>query len=142
MHPRRSIPTLVLTVALAAALCGTVARASDRNIPRPQIVKLVGWWGPPQAGHNASADLTLDLRGKPARFQVEESVTIAGNQLGSELLNDIRQYRPSLRLTGPAELLQQLVGLPDGAAVTITGYRPQAARYFMVASVDVATPEP
>lgn len=127
---------------MLAASLATVTHANDRNIPRPQIIKLVGVWGPPQAGHTASADLTLDLRGKPARFQVEESVTIAGSQLGSELLNDISQYRPSLRLTGPAELLQQLVGIADGTAVTITGYRPQAARYFMVASVEVAPVEP
>ncbi len=133
--------TLLLLVAMVALAAWPTAHAFQGRPPRAEIFRLVGVWGPPQKDHVASADLELELHGKPVHFQVEESITIAGSRLGSELLNDIAQYHPALRLTGPKELLQQLAELDDGASVAITGYRPLASRYFMVSAVEAREPQ-
>lgn len=121
-------------------VAGSVHAGPRLGVPRPEIYKLVGTWGPPRPDHTASADLTVEVEGALRRFQVEDAITVVGDRIGSELLAEVSQYRPALRLSGPKELLARLSGAADRAPVTIVGYRPLGSRRFMVSDVDVDAP--
>lgn len=135
---------VVVTLLLVALVLTPVAMprvsASDSRIARPELVKLVGTWGPPVEGHVAAEDLTLELGGQTARFQVDDAAIIQGDRMGSEFLTEVAQYKPALRLQGPPELLQKLREAAPGTKVTVSGYRHLGGRTFLVGDVTIAAP--
>lgn len=123
--------------ALLLAISAHAAEPPSGEVSAVRLLRLVGHPGAP-AKRSAAAGLTLDVRGRTIRFQVERIDVLKGNVLGADVLAEVSPYNPSLRLRGATPILGRLETSTARDEVQITGWHRPGSRDLLVSDIHVS----
>jgi hypothetical protein len=126
----------VLAVLLAAAV------AEAGRVTKPILAKMQGHTGPARTDDRKIADLTLRHGKQVIEFTLEEIWVLSGDAAGTDIVHEVEQYKPSMTLSGPAEMLDRLLNASPGQRLDVVGYYRRGQRMFMLSSVEPAKTKP
>ena len=123
---------------LVFIVLGSMGFRPIRSIRRPLELRVEGFFDNPAEEAKAWRVLPVEVgRGTMRRLALLDLRVLTSGPLAGSVVDEIKQYRPSLRFTGDAELVAKLSAATPQQRVQVLGHL-SAARYFLVASVEVA----
>jgi hypothetical protein len=128
----RHAKLILLTVLLAVV---TVAHAAGLA-RRPILLRIQGHVGAPREGDRKIAELTMRQGERVIDYTVEEIWVLSGDAVGTDVLHEVEQYKPSLTVSGPKEVLGRLTAASPEDPLEIVGYYRRGQRMLMLSSVD------
>jgi len=128
----RHAKLILLTVLLAVV---TVAHGTGLA-RRPILLRIQGHVGAPREGDRKIAELTMRQGERVIDYTVEEIWVLSGDAAGTDVLHEVEQYKPSLTVSGPKEVLGRLTAASPEDPLEIVGYYRRGQRMLMLSSVD------
>jgi hypothetical protein len=121
---------------LLAGLAGGRPGIAEGRMAHPIRLRMDGYLGPPHAGRQEQADLTLRCGSTDLRFQVTEAMVVSGGGLASRVFDQVRPYHPNFFLRGPEEVLKPISHAAAGTSWRLVGTWRPSTRDFLVGSVE------
>ena len=137
LHRSAGRHALAGVAALLLAIPAPAAERPSGEVSAVRLLRFVGHPGGP-GKRTAAAALTLDVRGRTIRFQVERVEVLKGDVLGAEVLAELSPYNPSLRLRGAPPILAKLEASTAHDEVQITGWHRAGSRDLLVSDIQVS----
>jgi hypothetical protein len=129
------VAQVIVGVAIITWLLPTVG-AGGRVLPSANAIRMDGYVGPPPEGRREVADLLLRAGQKNVRFQVTAARIVQGATTASSMFQQVRPYRPNLRLRGSAELIGRVADAAPAAPLRIMGTWRRGSRDLFLSSVE------